>query len=156
MPYWLRLRPGRCMPSCAAAERSTGEDLCFWGNTVLRQDQDADTNRHCADGHFTAEEDIRASRKSPGERAGKAERIEQAGELTAAAVCVSPKAPSDALRVPPFFRMAGGKIAALDEYRDGRRFLPAQRSIHFESINQKEPYYATRETVRHRRPGRQR
>ena len=26
LPYWLRLRPGRCMPSCAAAERSTGED----------------------------------------------------------------------------------------------------------------------------------
>ena len=95
------------------------------------------------------EEDIRTSCKSPGERSGKAERIEQAGEFTAVAVCVFFQAISGALRVPPFSVWQGGKIAALDEYWDGRRFLPAQRSIHFESINQKEPYYATRETVRH-------
>lgn len=110
--------------------------------------QDAYENLHSAGGHFAMEEDIRASCKSPGKRAGH-ERIEQSGELTATAVCVSPKALFDALRVPPFSAWQGGKIAAVDEYWGGRRFLPAQRSSHSESLTKRSRYYATRETVRY-------
>ncbi len=96
----------------------------FWV-AVLRQDpegirpffrESAHVNWHCTDEHFTVEEFIRANCEYPGNWDGEVERIEHIGDLVVTVTRVYEKDTGQSFHAVSFFRIADGKIAALDEY----------------------------------------
>ena len=108
-----------------AGEKNPVFDVQAFWNAVLRQDPtamrpffhpDAQVNWHNTNECFTAKEFIRANCVYPGRWTGKIERVTavDGGVITAAHVCGPDGTPS--FHVVSFFRVADGKIAALDEY----------------------------------------
>lgn len=96
----------------------------YW-RAVLDQDRealcgyftpDAAVRWHCTNERFTAEEFIRANCEYPGEWGGEIERCLEWGDKAVTAVHVFSRDRALSFHVTSFFRLEGGKIAALDEY----------------------------------------
>lgn len=96
----------------------------YW-RAVLDQDRDAlreyftpdaAVSWHCTNERFTAEEFIRANCDYPGEWDGEIERCLDLGDQIVTAVHVFSRDNALSFHVASFFRLEGGKIAALDEY----------------------------------------
>lgn len=100
-------------------------DLELFFQAVLRQDaallrsffhEDAVIHWHCTNECFTVEEYIRANCEYPGQWDGIIERMEERDSLWIMACRVYPTDKSVSFHVVSFIRLAGEKIAALDEY----------------------------------------
>ena len=100
-------------------------ELELYWRAVLEQDRDslrgyftpdATITWPCTNERFTAEEFVRANCEYPGEWDGKIERCLELGDQLVTAVRVFSKDKTLSFHVVSFFRLEGGKIAALDEY----------------------------------------
>ena len=96
----------------------------FWQSTLA---QDAAAMRayfapnaavrwHCTNECFTAEEFIAANCAYPGAWKGRVERVERLGDLLISVVRVSSADETVNCHAVSFIRLAGEKIAAIDEY----------------------------------------
>lgn len=96
----------------------------FWRD-VVRQDAtaltayflpEAQIRWHCTNERFSVTEYVRANCEYPGDWAGEVERVECAGGVLITATRVWLTDSGASFHATSFFRMAGGKIAELDEY----------------------------------------
>lgn len=84
-------------------------------------------NWHNTDEHFTVDEFIRANCEYPGEWDGKLERTERQPGLLITVAHVWSKEEPLSFHVVSFFRIADGRITALDEYWGDDGPAPAWR-----------------------------
>lgn len=100
-------------------------DLQGYWDAVLRQDAPAIRPYFCPDARirwhntnesFSVEEFIRANCQYPGSWAGTLQRVERMGELTVTVTNVYSTDRACSFHVVSFLRLAGDRIASLDEY----------------------------------------
>lgn len=112
-------------------------DICKFWRDVLEQNaealrgyfaRDAMIRWHCTNERFTADEFITANCEYPGEWDGTVERVEEIGDLRIAVTHVYGKGGVPSFHVTSFIRLAGEKIASIDEYWAEDGDAPAWRT----------------------------